>query len=122
MMMHEWLYGSNATVASERISLLWGEDPVGKSTVYKRFKKFDEDEEYFVMEHWLRDKKFGTDSELHKSLTHFFNSKKSKFDACGIDLWLTKWQEVLKVEGEYFDAFSQNFFPNPIIPCELRAY
>ncbi|KAJ1372564.1 hypothetical protein KIN20_034748 [Parelaphostrongylus tenuis] len=33
LMMHEWLLGSNATVASERINLAWDEDTVGKSTV-----------------------------------------------------------------------------------------
>ncbi|KAJ1368446.1 hypothetical protein KIN20_029575 [Parelaphostrongylus tenuis] len=30
LMMHEWLLLSNATVASERINLAWGEDTVGK--------------------------------------------------------------------------------------------
>ncbi|KAJ1364841.1 hypothetical protein KIN20_025023 [Parelaphostrongylus tenuis] len=44
-MMHEWLLGSNATVASECINLAWGEDTVGKTTVYRWFKKSDEGEE-----------------------------------------------------------------------------
>ncbi|KAJ1346590.1 hypothetical protein KIN20_001421 [Parelaphostrongylus tenuis] len=43
--MHEWLLGSNTTVANERINLAWGEDTVGKDTLYRRFKKFDEGEE-----------------------------------------------------------------------------
>ncbi|KAJ1352588.1 hypothetical protein KIN20_008977 [Parelaphostrongylus tenuis] len=30
LMMHEWLLGSNETMASERISLAWGEDTVDK--------------------------------------------------------------------------------------------
>ncbi|KAJ1356124.1 hypothetical protein KIN20_013774 [Parelaphostrongylus tenuis] len=64
-MMHEWLLGSNTTEASERINLAWGEDTVGKSTV--------------------------------------FSSKKSEFYDRGIDL-LPEWQEVLEVEGEYFDC------------------
>ncbi|KAJ1352362.1 hypothetical protein KIN20_008685 [Parelaphostrongylus tenuis] len=33
LMMHGWLFGSNATVASERINLAWDEDTAGKSTV-----------------------------------------------------------------------------------------
>ncbi|KAJ1351755.1 hypothetical protein KIN20_007891 [Parelaphostrongylus tenuis] len=41
-MMHEGLLGSNAMVANERINLAWGEDTVGKSTVYRWLKNFDE--------------------------------------------------------------------------------
>ncbi|KAJ1357598.1 hypothetical protein KIN20_015776 [Parelaphostrongylus tenuis] len=55
------------------------------------------------MEHWLHDKKFDTDIELHNSVIHYFNSKKSEFHALGIDLLSEKWQEVLEVEEEYFD-------------------
>ncbi|KAJ1367940.1 hypothetical protein KIN20_028969 [Parelaphostrongylus tenuis] len=33
LMMHEWLWGSKALVASERIDLAWGEDTAGKITV-----------------------------------------------------------------------------------------
>ncbi|KAJ1373795.1 hypothetical protein KIN20_036307 [Parelaphostrongylus tenuis] len=36
-------------------------------------------------------------------LNHFFNSKKSEFYARGIHLLPEKWQEVLELEGEYFD-------------------
>ncbi|KAJ1353956.1 hypothetical protein KIN20_010736 [Parelaphostrongylus tenuis] len=43
--MHVWLLGSTSRVASERIKLAWGEDTVGKSTAYRRSKKFDEGEE-----------------------------------------------------------------------------
>ncbi|KAJ1364274.1 hypothetical protein KIN20_024332 [Parelaphostrongylus tenuis] len=45
MMMHDWLLGSNGTVTSDRINLACGEDTVGKSTVYRWFKKFDEGKE-----------------------------------------------------------------------------
>ena len=55
------------------------------------------------MEHWLRDKKFNTDIELHNSVIGFFNSKDPDFYARGIDLLPEKWQEVIDVEGEYFD-------------------
>ncbi|KAJ1353958.1 hypothetical protein KIN20_018445 [Parelaphostrongylus tenuis] len=43
--MHEWLLGSTAMVASERIKLAWGKGTVGNSTAYRRSKKFDEGEE-----------------------------------------------------------------------------
>jgi transposase len=56
------------------------------------------------MEHWLRGKKFGTDIELHNSVIHFFNSKGSEFYQRGIDLLPEKWQEVIEIDGEYFDS------------------
>ncbi|KAJ1365132.1 hypothetical protein KIN20_025359 [Parelaphostrongylus tenuis] len=45
LMMHEWLLGSKATVASEGINVAWDEETVDKSTVYKWFEKFGEGEE-----------------------------------------------------------------------------
>lgn len=55
------------------------------------------------MEHWLRGKKFESRIALENSLIDFFNSKNRDFYACGIDLLPDKWQEVIDVDGEYFD-------------------
>ncbi|KAJ1356696.1 hypothetical protein KIN20_014436 [Parelaphostrongylus tenuis] len=107
-MMREWLLGSNATVASKRINLAWGENTVvkvrctgGSNSLTKMEKVWKMESR--SMEHWLRDKRFGADIELHNSVIHFFNSKKSEFYAEEIDLLPKKWQKMLEVQRKYFD-------------------
>ncbi|KAJ1351521.1 hypothetical protein KIN20_007545 [Parelaphostrongylus tenuis] len=39
LMMHKWLLGSNATVTSERISLAWSKDTVGKSLLPEKWQE-----------------------------------------------------------------------------------
>ena len=55
------------------------------------------------MEHWLRGKTFDNEVELENSVINYFNSKDEDFYARGIDLLPEKWQEVVDVDGEYFD-------------------
>lgn len=55
------------------------------------------------MEHALRNKKFQSIVEMENFLINFFNSKDPEFYARGIDLLPEKWQEVIEVDGEYFD-------------------
>ncbi len=55
------------------------------------------------MEHNLRNKKFKDEIGLENDVINFFNSKPVEFYSRGIDLLLEKWQEVIEVDGEYFD-------------------
>ena len=55
------------------------------------------------MEHNLRNKKFKDEIELENDVINFFNSKPVEFYSRGIDLLPEKWQEVIEVDGEYFD-------------------
>jgi len=55
------------------------------------------------MEHDLRNKKLKDQIELSNNLINFFNSKNLDFYRRGIDLLPEKWQEVIEVDGEYFD-------------------
>ncbi|KAJ1372390.1 hypothetical protein KIN20_034536 [Parelaphostrongylus tenuis] len=102
-MMHEWLLGSNAAMASESINLAWGEDTVGKST-----EMFNEGEEN------LADQRRLGRSKLVDRQAVLEASEKNPLPRLGC--WLMslnfmlagsslskKWQEVVEVEGEYFD-------------------
>jgi len=55
------------------------------------------------MEHDLRNKKLKDHIELSNNLINSFNSKNLDFYRRGIDLLPEKWQEVIEVDGEYFD-------------------
>ena len=56
-----------------------------------------------ALEHFLRGKKFSNVDEMRVSLGEFFDSKLPAFYHRGIYLLPEKWQEVIDVDGEYFD-------------------
>lgn len=55
------------------------------------------------LEHYLRGKIFQNVDEMRLSLTQFFDSKPRDFYRRGIYLLPDKWQDVIDVEGEYFE-------------------
>ncbi|KAJ1360368.1 hypothetical protein KIN20_019321 [Parelaphostrongylus tenuis] len=81
---------------SEHINLAWGKDTLGKSKVYRWFKKSDKGEES------LKDQpSSGRPKEVDRQAV--LEACKSEFCARGIELLPEKWQEVFEVGGEYFD-------------------
>lgn len=56
-----------------------------------------------ALEHFLRGKRFKNIGEMRVSLGQFFNSKPQDFYRRGIYLLPEKWQQVIDVDGEYFD-------------------
>ena len=100
LLMHEYLAGLNAAKATERINDAWGSGTVGRQTAYDWFAKFKAGEDN------LNDQPRSgrpKEVELENSVINYFNSKDEDFYARGIDLLPEKWQEVVDVDGEYFD-------------------
>lgn len=56
-----------------------------------------------ALEHFLRGKHFENVEEMRLSLTQFFDSKPREFYHRGIYQLPEKWQQVIDVDGEYFD-------------------
>jgi histone-lysine N-methyltransferase SETMAR len=56
-----------------------------------------------ALEHFLRGKRFENIGEMRVSLGQFFDSKPQDFYRRGIYLLPEKWQQVIDVDGEYFD-------------------
>jgi histone-lysine N-methyltransferase SETMAR len=56
-----------------------------------------------ALEHFLRGKHFQNAEEMRLSLAQFFDSKPQEFYRRGIYQLPEKWQQVIDVDGEYFD-------------------
>lgn len=55
------------------------------------------------LQHFLKGKRFDDIDEMQESLEEFFDSKDVDFYRRGIEKLPEKWQEVIDVDGEYFD-------------------
>lgn len=55
------------------------------------------------LQHCLKGKRFDSIDEMQESLEEFFDSKDAEFYRRGIMKLPEKWQEVIDVDGEYFD-------------------
>ena len=55
------------------------------------------------LQHFLKGKRFDSIEEMQESLEEFFDSKDADFYRRGIEKLPEKWQEVIEVDGEYFD-------------------
>lgn len=55
------------------------------------------------LEHFLRGKQFESFEEVSEAVEEFFGSKDANFYRRGIMKLSEKWQEVIDVDGEYFD-------------------
>ena len=95
----QWELGNNAAEAATNICEAYdeGHPPYSPDLAPSDYHLFRS------MEHWLRGTKFDTTIELKNSVITFLNSKNQAFYARGLDLLPDKWQEVIEIEGEYFD-------------------
>jgi histone-lysine N-methyltransferase SETMAR len=55
------------------------------------------------LQHYLKGKRFENINEMQESLEEFFDSKDAEFYRRGIMKLPEKWEEVIEVDGEYFD-------------------
>jgi hypothetical protein len=55
------------------------------------------------LQHFLKGRRFENIDEMGEALEEFFDSKDAEFYRRGIMKLPEKWEEVIEVDGEYFD-------------------
>lgn len=58
---------------------------------------------FLSLQHFLKGKRFEDIDEMGEALEKFFHTKDAEFYRRGIEKLPEKWEEVIEVDGEYFD-------------------